>query len=107
MFLRIVLVSAACLGLGLVFIPKAELAQESAKASEETHEFVIAGADGYGTDECLQQGAQCGHLVADIWCESKGFARSLSFRPASAEDFTGSTGSRPPKPAFVITCSAK
>ena len=34
--------------------------------------FIIAAMDGYGVEDCLADGAECGHVVADAWCEAHG-----------------------------------
>ncbi len=72
--------------------------------SENAHDFVIAGGDGYGATECLGSQGQCGQIVADAWCESKGYARSLAYRLAAKDETTASTGSLIREQAFVITC---
>jgi len=45
-------------------------------------EFVIAAAQGYGLQDCLAQGGECGQAVADAWCEAQGRGAALSFGPA-------------------------
>ena len=80
--------------------------------SEDTTEissldFVIAGGDGYGATECLATAGQCGKIVADAWCESKGYAKALAYRTAAKEETTASTGRSGGEQAFVITCAAK
>ncbi len=70
-------------------------------------DFVIAGSDGYGTQECLASQSSCGRIVADAWCEAKGFRGALSYRRAAGDEITGSlVSSQAPKPldTFVITC---
>ncbi len=69
--------------------------------------YVIADTDGYGTGECLAAGGTCGKIIADGWCESKGFKAASEFRVALPDDITGSTksdvGRRTPT-SFVIVC---
>ena len=49
-------------------------------------------------------------IVADAWCEAKGFAKASSFGLASREDFTASLSktkaapARTPEQPLVITC---
>jgi hypothetical protein len=69
--------------------------------------YIISGGDGYGTTECLASGAACGKIIADSWCESKGFQTAREFRMAQPEDITGSAparGGREAPQAFVIVC---
>jgi hypothetical protein len=71
--------------------------------------FVITDQEGYGTGECLEVQGGCGKIIADSFCESKGFRAASFYRKAAAEDVTGSIASErkpPPKEptAFVIGC---
>jgi hypothetical protein len=45
--------------------------------------YAIAANDGYGLQECLAGGEECGQVVADAWCEAHGHGKALSFGPAS------------------------
>jgi hypothetical protein len=76
------------------------------EARPKPRDFVIAGSDGYGTQDCLATKTDCGRIVADAWCESKGFKRALAYRKLGAEEVTGSTGSASSKPveSFLISC---
>ena len=125
MLLRIVAISAALLALVLTQIsfttvkaqpetaieatvPEASVAAAGEPSAEAASlDFVIAGGDGYGATECLATAGQCGRIVADAWCESKGYARSLAYRGAAKEETTASTGRAGGEQAFVITCAAK
>lgn len=77
-----------------------------AHAKARLQDFVVAGHDGYGTQECLVSQSSCGRIVADAWCEAKGFRSAQSYRAALPEDFTNSisdaTATR--NDAFIITC---
>ena len=71
--------------------------------------FVITDQEGYGTGECLSKLGGCGKIIADSFCESKGFKAAEFYRSADADDITGSIASqRKPPPtepqAFVIGC---
>ena len=61
--------------------------------------FVIAGTAGYGVEDCLGEGGECGRVVADAWCEAHGRGAALTFGQKS-EPVGSSTGSRP----YFITC---
>lgn len=75
----------------------------SALSAGETGDFVIAGADGYGTTDCLAGGQPCGQIVADAWCGANGFTRAIAYRPVGESDVTGST-SRAADRAYQISC---
>jgi hypothetical protein len=52
----------------------------------ELSTYVIAAAFGYGVEECLNEGGECGQVVADAWCETQGLGVAVKFgrsdRPA-------------------------
>lgn len=76
-------------------------------AKPRVQDFVIAGNDGYGTQECLGGQSSCGRIVADAWCEAKGFRNAMSYRAAGPDEITGSvstTATAKPADVFVITC---
>jgi hypothetical protein len=65
-------------------------------ASAETRVFIIANeADGYGVDQCLASGEQCGASAARSYCQSRDFAQASSYRRVDPDEITGSV----PKPA--------
>lgn len=70
-------------------------------------DFVIAGSDGYGTQDCFASGSSCGRIVADAWCEAKGFRGALAYRKLAPDEITGSTSASRGGPApdsFLISC---
>ena len=80
---------------------------QSAPSEPRKKDFVILNDDGYGTSDCLAKGSACGKIVADAWCESKGFSKSVSYRPVETGDVTHSAGasSRQIAESFVISCT--
>ena len=64
--------------------------------------YSIAANDGYGLDECLN-GADCGQVVADAWCEAHGHGAALSFGPASRFSQTATPVSTIPD-SYVVNC---
>jgi hypothetical protein len=64
----------------------------------ENRTLIIPPSDGYGFDECLKAGSQCGFIVADAWCKAHGFGASKSFGPEKA----GAAGAVPG--SFLVTC---
>ena len=64
-----------------------------------SHEYVIASDDGYGLEDCLAAGRECGQIVADAWCEAHGHGAAQSYG-LSDRATPVSTASAP----YVITC---
>ncbi len=89
----------------------AQVSRTPAQAPESRQSlFVITDQEGYGTGECLERQGGCGKVIADSFCESKGFRSAEFYRKAGIDDITGSLGSgrgaapaRDPQ-AFVIGC---
>ncbi len=54
--------------------------------ADERSTYVIAAASGYGVEDCLGEGGECGQVVADAWCEAHGRGAAVKFgrsdRPA-------------------------
>jgi hypothetical protein len=66
-----------------------------AHAADSRH-FLLAASDGYGVQDCLAEGGECGHAVADAWCAAQGSARAVDFGRADAAK--GGEG------GYYITC---
>ena len=64
--------------------------------------YSIAANDGYGLDECLN-GAECGQVVADAWCEAHGHGAALSYGPASRFSGAATPVSTTPD-SYVVSC---
>jgi hypothetical protein len=78
---------------------------ERARAAEGST-FIIAGAEGYGVEDCLAEHGECGQVVADAWCEAHGHGASISF--GRAEDITNAIpGNATPtnETPYVVSCS--
>ena len=63
--------------------------------------FVIAAAPGYGVEDCLSEGGECGHVVADAWCKASGHGQAVNFGRVNDVETTVSDASRP----YFITCA--
>jgi hypothetical protein len=76
------------------------------EAKSKQRDFVIAGSDGYGTQECLTSQSNCGRIVADAWCEAKGFKAALAYRQLDRDEITGTAVATSGKPveSFLISC---
>ncbi len=113
MSLRSSTLFAACVAGALVLAAGPAGAQASRAPAAEPRQslFVITDQEGYGTGECLERQGGCGKVIADSFCESKGFRAAEFYRKAGIDDITGSLGSgraaapSPREPhAFVIGC---
>ncbi len=74
-----------------------------AALAQDAQTYAIEANDGYGLQECLSGGVECGQVVADAWCEAHGHAKALSFGPAShvaSAAFKGSAADE----SYVISC---
>ena len=73
--------------------------------ADESRTLIIPPNDGYGFEECLKAGSQCGLVVADAWCKAHGFAPSETFGPAdeTASVTDGVSPSLEPG-SFHVTC---
>jgi len=72
----------------------------------ESRTLIIPPNDGYGFEECLKPGSQCGLVVADAWCKAHGFAGSNGFGPAdeAAGAMDEAARSRIEPGSFHVTC---
>jgi hypothetical protein len=91
---------------GIVVLPlfAAALIIASAPGSaraEGSHEYEVAGNDGYGLDDCLAPGSQCGQVVADAWCEAHGRGHALAYGPRSVVDGRPTPVSATDEPYFI------
>jgi hypothetical protein len=70
------------------------------------HSFIVSAADGYGVEDCLGEGGDCGRVVADAWCEAHGHGAAISY--GRAEDVTGviavAASADKSQTPYVITC---
>lgn len=95
----------ACLGMALVAVAIAAGSGSESEARPKPRDFVVAGSDGYGTQDCLVTGGDCGRIVADAWCESKGFKSALAYRKLASDEITGSAAvANKPVDSFLISC---
>ena len=84
----------------------AAFALEMPARADESRTLIIPPNDGYGFEECLKGGSQCGLVVADAWCKAHGFAGSNGFGPADEAAGTMDEASRSSiEPgSFHVTC---
>ena len=66
----------------------------SLPAGAETKIFIVENqSDGYGIDECLASGANCGKPMASAYCQSRDYRQAVSFRRAEPDEITASRAS--------------
>jgi hypothetical protein len=84
----------------------AAFALEMPTRADESRTLIIPPNDGYGFEECLKPGSQCGLVVADAWCKAHGFAGSNGFGPAdeAAGPMDEASRSRIEPGSFHVTC---
>jgi hypothetical protein len=59
-------------------------------AGAETKIFIVENhPDGYGVDQCLASGANCGKPVASAYCVSRKYGHAMSFRKVDPDEITG------------------
>ncbi len=89
------------------FAALAFVATISSGASARDNRFFLPANDGYGLAECLDGNAACGRVVADAWCEAKGFKAAEAFGRAEPAEITASVSlpARSRAPVFVVTCT--
>ena len=68
-----------------------------------SHEYEIAANDGYGLEDCLAAGSECGQVVADAWCEAHGHGHALAYGVRSAIERRPTQVSAVDEP-YVIKC---
>jgi len=59
-------------------------------ARAETKIFLVENQpDGYGIDQCLASGANCGKPMASAFCQSRKYGQAVSFRKAEPDEISG------------------
>src|SRR5689334_11364056 len=83
----------------------------TAPALAETRVFIVNESDGYGINQCLANGDQCGAPAARSYCHSRAFAQASAYRRVDPDEITGAvpTGGGPCAKArcddyVAITC---
>ena len=72
--------------------------------SLESRTYIIAAATGYGLEDCLGEGGECGGVVANAWCETYGHGSALKYGQAGEDfDATSKVSSSAPG-AYFVTC---
>jgi hypothetical protein len=62
----------------------------AAPALADSRVFIIPNqADGYGIDQCLAKGEQCGAHAARSYCQAREFANATAYRRVDPDEITG------------------
>jgi hypothetical protein len=72
--------------------------------SSEAKTFFIAAAKGYGVEDCLSEGGECGNVVANAWCEAYGRGAALKFGRSEENAETNPESSIAVSEPYFITC---
>ena len=92
---------ALMLGLSLSAVPAAH--------AEDIRRFVIPAHDGYDLEACMTTSNSCAQIVANAWCDAKGYNQAIAFEPVPAGDITASLATTSlrstPRNGVLITCS--
>lgn len=98
-----VLAAAALVTSGL-----AGMSITSGASAQSERSFLVPANDGYGIADCLAEGASCGKIVADAWCQAKGLGKAVGFGPVDPTDVTASVRTAqvatPAARSYTITC---
>ena len=76
--------------------------------AQEAPRLVIPAQDGYDFDSCQKNSGQCAQIIADAWCDAKGFGRAIAVEHMDQYETTASLISKSQttkRPALVITCT--
>jgi hypothetical protein len=77
----------------IVLAPVIVLLALAIPAGAETKIFMVENQpDGYGIDQCLATGANCGKPMASAYCQSRKYGQALSFRKVEPDEVTGGRG---------------
>jgi hypothetical protein len=78
-------------------------------AAEDIRRFVIPAHDGYDLEACMTTSNSCAQIVANAWCDAKGYNQAIAFEPVPAGDITATLATTTlrssPRNGVLITCS--
>ena len=76
--------------------------------AQEARRLVIPAQDGYDFDGCQKNSSQCAQIIANAWCDAKGFGKAIGFEHMDQYETTASLINKSQtskRPALVITCA--
>ncbi len=75
---------------------------------EDIRRFVIPAHDGYDLEACMTTSNSCAQIVANAWCDAKGYTQAIAYEPVPAGDITASLATtslrNTPRNGVLITC---
>lgn len=106
--MRRVILSLGCALIAAGAVSFAVVPSAAPRAKSEQSVFLLPPSDGYGMADCIAENRECGRIVANAWCESKGYAKAASFSLVSPTEITGSIhgrGRKASEPPVMISCA--
>ncbi len=73
--------------------------------AQESRTFVIPAETGYGVEECLDAGGDCGPTVANALCNAYGQGVALEFGRYGVDKSGASNASWPAPKRYYVDCS--
>jgi len=73
--------------------------------AQETRTIVVPAATGYGVEECLDAGSDCGAIVANAWCNAYGEGVAVEFGRYEADKSGAARASWPAPKRYYVDCS--
>jgi hypothetical protein len=94
--------------IGIVVLPALvaglwAIGASASPGAADSHDYEIAANDGYGIEDCLAAGSDCGQVVADSWCEAHGRGHALAYGLRNAIEGRPTPVSAVDEP-YVIKC---
>jgi hypothetical protein len=89
----------ALFGITLAFVGVSE------GQAQESRTFVVPAETGYGVEECLDAGGDCGPTVANALCNAYGQGVALEVGPYGVDKSKASNGSWPAPKRYYVDCS--
>ena len=80
----------------------------SSVQAQDARRLVIPAQDGYDFESCQKNSSQCAQIIADAWCDAKGFGKAIGFEHMDQYEATASLINKNQttnRPALVITCA--
>lgn len=106
--MRRVILSLGCALIAAGAVSFSVVPAAAPRAKSEQSVFLLPPSDGYGIADCIAQNKECGRIVANAWCESKGYAKAAAFSVVSPTEITGSISGRghvSTEPPVMISCA--
>jgi len=73
--------------------------------AQESRTFVVPLMTGYGVEECLDTGSECGATVADAWCRAYGEGVAVEFGRYEVDKSGASSAPWPAPRRYYVNCS--